>query len=127
MAMKILIADDDADISRTLEIGFRRLGHEVHLVEDALRAFTHAQKAMPDAILLDINMPRGSGLDVLSLLKDSPTTRHIPVVVISGSADPEMPERVKRLGAVEYIAKPFDFSQVCEALARHVEKARHPA
>ena len=57
MAMKILIADDDADIRRTLEIGFHRLGYEVHLVEDALRAFTHAQKAMPDAILLDINMP----------------------------------------------------------------------
>ena len=125
-AMKILIADDDEGIRPALEIWLRMLGHEVHAVKDALRAFTHAQKVMPDVVLLDINMPRGSGLDVLSLLKGSPATRHIPVIVISGSNEPEMPEQTKRRGAVDYLAKPFDFTQVRDALERHVEKARHP-
>ncbi len=118
--MKVLIADDDAEIVRTLEFGLRAVGFDVCTATDAWKAFEQAKKDVPDAILLDITMPKGSGTDVLCLLKASPLTRHIPVIVISASADPEMPQKVKRLGAADYIAKPFDVIHVQSILANHI-------
>jgi putative two-component system response regulator len=120
--MKVLIADDDAAIVQLLEIGLAAGGWQVCTASDAVRAFSQAKKEAPDAILLDIAMPGGHGLDVLRLMKDSPVTRQIPVIVISGSADPEMPQKVKDAGAVAYLAKPFTILQVLEALNRHSGK-----
>ena len=121
--VKVLIADDDAEIVQLLEIGLSAGGWQVFKAADAVRAFAHAKKEEPDVILLDIAMPGGNGLDVLRLMKDSPVTRPIPVIVISGSADPEMPQKVKDAGAVDYLAKPFTIPQVLEALNRHLGKS----
>lgn len=110
--MKILVADDDEGILRLLELGLRPTGIQVVKAHDAWKAFELAKKELPDAILLDISMPKGSGLDVLRLLKASPGTEHIPVIVISGSTDPEMAAKVKALGATEYVAKPFDVPHI---------------
>jgi DNA-binding response OmpR family regulator len=120
--MKVLVADDDAEILQLLEIGLSAGGWEVIKTADALRAFSHAKKEEPDAILLDIAMPGGSGLDVIHLIKDSLLTKQIPVIVISGSADPDMPQKVKDAGAAAYLAKPFSIAQVLEELSRHVKK-----
>lgn len=118
--MKILVADDDEEILRLLEIGLRPAGFQVSTAHDAWKAFDLAKKELPDAILLDISMPKGSGLDVLQLLRASPATEHIPVIVISGSADPGMPAKVKALGAVDYVAKPFDIPRIHAVLAAHL-------
>lgn len=119
--VKVLIADDDIEILRTLEFGLRAAGFEVCTATDAWRAFEEAKKGVPDGILLDITMPKGSGLDVLRLLKGTAGTQHIPIIVISGSADPGMPESVKQLGAADYIAKPFEISKVLSTLANHIK------
>ena len=118
--VKILVADDDEEILRLLEIGLRPAGIQVCKAHDAWKAFDLAKKELPDAILLDITMPKGSGLDVLRLLKASPGTEHIPVIVISGSADPEMPAKVKALGAADYVAKPFDIPRIQAVLTTHL-------
>jgi CheY-like chemotaxis protein len=117
-AMKILVAEDEQETLLALKIGLEGLGFEVRTVQDAVRAFTHAQKELPDAILLDISMPRGSGLEVLGLLKASQLTKHIPVIVMSGSTDPEVPKKAKELGAVEYLVKPLYLTQIRGALAK---------
>ena len=120
LTVKILVADDDEEILRLLEIGLRPAGIQVCMAHDAWKAFELAKKELPDAILLDISMPKGSGLDVLRLLKASPGTEHIPVIVISGSADPEMPAKAKALGAADYVAKPFDILRIQAVLAAHL-------
>jgi len=120
--VKILVADDDEEILRLLEIGLRPAGFQVSTAHDAWKAFELAKIELPDAILLDIAMPKGSGLDVLRLLKASPGTEHIPVIVISGSADPEMPAKVKALGAADYVAKPFDIPKIQAVLSSHLSR-----
>lgn len=114
--MKVLIADDDPEVLQVLTIGLQVNGFEVYTAKDALRAFDEAKKQLPDAILLDINMPRGSGLDVLTLLKASPATQNIPVIVVTGMTDPELPEKAKTLGAAGFLAKPLDIKELCNAL-----------
>jgi PAS domain S-box-containing protein len=65
----------------------------------AFQAWMMGIRSQPDAIILDINMPGGSGIDVLKRLKTSTKTKHIPVLVVSGSGGSEMKNLVKRLGA----------------------------
>lgn len=121
--MKVLVADDDAEIVQLLEIGLGAGGWQVCTAADAVRAFSYAKKEAPDVILLDIAMPGGNGLDVLRLMKDSPVTKQIPVIVISGSADPDMPKKVKDMGAVDYLAKPFTIRQVLEAMKPYASRS----
>ena len=75
---------------------------------DSMQTMMFTMKQQPDLVLLDINMPGGTGLDVLRKLKMSSKTRHVPIVVISGSVDSEVPAQVVELGAKRYVAKPVD-------------------
>ena len=115
--VKVLIADDDREILQTLSIGLRAAGHQVRTVQDAMQAFLQSKKHTPDVILLDINMPGGNGVDVLRLLKTTPATKNVPVVIITASGDAGLPERVKSLGAAHFIAKPFEFAALNDCLS----------
>lgn len=85
---------------------------------DAMRAFTQAIRTMPAAIVVDVNMPGGTGLEVLKRLKDSSKTDPIPVIVVSGSIDHVTSAKVKELGADKYLPKPVDM----EALRRTIHR-----
>src|SRR5213593_1470924 len=65
-----------------------------------------AMRARPDAIVLDINMPGGTGMEALKKLKASVKTAHIPVLVLSGSINPADQSTVIELGASEFLASP---------------------
>jgi putative two-component system response regulator len=71
-----------------------------------------ARVHQPDIILLDINMPRVSGLDILDCLRGDNELRHIPVVVLTAATDPEIKLKSLRLGASEILAKPIDPSEL---------------
>ncbi|MBV9180315.1 MAG: response regulator [Acidobacteria bacterium] len=113
---KILVADD----SRVQVTLFRKAlledGFEVVAAQDALQAGMLALREAPDAIILDINMPGGSGIEVLKRLKRSSKTEHIPVVVVSGNQDPNVRQVVHELGVEEFLAKPVDLSQLRKTL-----------
>jgi len=73
-------------------------------------------------------MPGGSGIDVLKRLKVSEKTKHIPVLVVSGSAGTDIRDFVKRLGAADLLEKPLDHEQFCNAVAGlMVPTLEHPA
>ena len=104
--MTILIADDDRLLTRVLGTRLTKAGYKVVAVYDAMQAIMTALRNPPDAILLDVNMPGGTGLQVLRQLKNSIKTSQIPIIVISGSLNVEMRETVTALGADEVMAKP---------------------
>lgn len=83
-------------------------GFEPLLASDALHVIVYAQQQKPAAILLDINMPAGSGLGALKLLKMSRKTRPIPVIVMSATADASAPATALEMGAAAFFAKPVD-------------------
>ena len=117
--MKVLIADDDKVIDAAISAVFRKRGWQTVVAFDAMQALMFAkQTPMPDIVLLDIAMPGGSGLMTLERLKSATLTEPIPVVVVSGSEDPELPDKVKGMGALGFVKKPVD----PEALADSIEK-----
>ncbi len=113
---KILVADDDKVTLETLSAQLRGAGFQVVTAMDAMQAFMAAQRSNPDAVLLDIQMPGGTGLDTLKRLQASTKTQAIPVIAIS--AHPKLGPQAMALGAVEFLAKPLDFERLRGTLAR---------
>ena len=104
----ILVADDDEDIVRFVEVNLRLEGFEVATAADGAEALKRAQDLLPDLVLLDIMMPEMDGFEVCQSLRATPRTKQIPVIMLTAkslSAD-----RVVGLtaGADDYIIKPFD-------------------
>ncbi len=113
---KILVADDDKVTLETLSAQLRGAGFQVVTAMDAMQAFMAAQRSNPDAVLLDIQMPGGTGLDTLKRLHASTKTQAIPVIAIS--AHPKLGPEAMALGALEFLAKPVDFERLRGTLAR---------
>jgi CheY-like chemotaxis protein len=117
--MRILVADDDRIVVHLLAALLRGKGHEVVPVLDAVQAIMFSMRPpLPDAIVLDINMPGGTGIETLKRLKASQVTALIPVIVLSGTTDAQMPSTVQALGADAFLRKPVDPGALFEALRK---------
>src|SRR3954468_14620088 len=108
MSERILVADDDRDIGRFVELNLTLEGFDVELVHDGAEALRRATENPPDLILLDVMMPGVDGVEVVRRLRAQSSTASIPVVMLTAkslSAD-----KVVGLtaGADDYIVKPFD-------------------
>lgn len=114
--MKVLIADDDKQLCQLFNAVLRKLGWEVVLAFDAAQALVMAKNTKPDIIVLDINMPGGTGIGVLEKLGMNMKTSMIPVLVLSGSVDINMEAKTSRLGAVGYMRKPVDVEELHKRL-----------
>ena len=114
--MNLLIADDDRVLTHLLSAKLRSRGWTVTIAADAMQTLMCAMKAPPDVILLDINMPGGTGVEALRKLKLSTKTSMIPIVVLSGSIDAADELRVRALGADNFLKKPADIEEIHRAL-----------
>ena len=83
--MKILLADDDRLQTHMIASRLKAKGHKVIVAHDAIQAWMTAIQNLPDAIVLDIQMPGGTGVAVLKQLKTSTKTSQIPTIALSGS------------------------------------------
>jgi len=118
--MKVLVADDDLTTCTLVGTILRRAGHEPILAQDATQAMLLIKKHLPDLVVLDVQMPGGTGLAVLQNLKSSIRTTHVPVIVLSGVADRDKVQQLLDLGATEYLSKPVDPESLLGALDRAV-------
>lgn len=119
--MKILVADDDPVIVTLLGTGLRKRGFEVDVANDTMQVVMKAMRGEPDAIVLDINMPGGTGIAALQRLKQSIKTNMIPVLAITGSATEEVQNEALALGAVDCIEKPIDIEDLSQRLTSLIE------
>lgn len=103
----ILIADDDRQLVGILSIRCRRLGIEVEQAYDALAALKSMWRRTPDLVILDVNMPTGSGLNACEIFSSDPAWATIPVIVLTGRTDPETIIRCHQLCAY-YVPKDGD-------------------
>lgn len=114
---RILVADDDRTISLLVCTLLRREGYEVMPAMDAMQTVMLAMRTPPpDAIVLDLQMPGGTGLGALQRLKASNKTSLIPVILLSGSESAERQE-AEALGVVASLRKPVVPERVLAAVA----------
>jgi len=105
---RVLIADDSRFQRMTLASFLMPKKCEVVFAVDAMQTFMMAPRSNPNLILLDINMPGGSGIEVLKRLRVSNRTQQIPVIVISSEQNPATESMARELGAVDFLHKPVD-------------------
>ena len=104
---RVLVAEDDLDMANWLRRVLVRNGFEVVLVRDGLAAIVRAVEILPDAIILDVNMPKMGASEVLPQLLSNPGTREIPIIVMSGTVPDSGPFFIEA-GASDFFAKPFN-------------------
>jgi CheY-like chemotaxis protein len=118
----ILIVDDDADTGRLLARLLRGHGYDTAVVQSGREAIDFVIGAgKPALMLLDIMMPKMSGLDTLALLRALPAATDLPVVMLTALEGEENVERARQLGALDYLLKrAFEPRRLIELIARHV-------
>ncbi len=113
--VQILMVDDDkADVQLAKEsLKGSKLKIQMHHVSDGEECLTYLREedSKPDLILLDLNMPKLDGRQVLVELKKDAAVKHIPVVILTTSASEADIEEMYKLGANCYVTKPVDFDQ----------------
>jgi CheY-like chemotaxis protein len=85
MNMRLLIAEDNDDLRRTFTLAFERSGFEVQAVCDGEEALTELKDGIPDVLIVDIGLPRVSGIDVIRFVREKETTRRTKIVVVTGN------------------------------------------
>ncbi len=115
--VRVLIADDNANIREALRLTLEDEGHEVTEAADGVEALEIAADISPDLIFLDIAMPRMDGIEALRRLKAFSATQNIPVVMVTAQNDRKAIAEAVKLGLRDYITKPWSLDAVFDAVA----------
>jgi two-component system, cell cycle response regulator len=123
---RLLVVDDDADTREALQL-LLDPEYEVITAVDGQEALDTALTKHPDVILLDLNMPRLNGFQVLERLRADPATVDIPVLVVSARGENAVKVRGLDLGAVDYLQKPYSLSELRARVERTLRLLRSQA
>lgn len=104
----VLVVDDDLVAQKVLAALLRNEGYELTFARDGAAGIEAANRSAPDLILLDVVMPGMGGLEVLRVLRETPSLAEVPVLMVTACTDNETRMRALELGADDFIAKPFD-------------------
>jgi DNA-binding response OmpR family regulator len=116
--MLVLVADDDPTTCALVATILKRAGHDALVAHDAVQVAWMVKQHRPDMLVLDLQMPGGTGVTALQRLKQSILTSAIPVVVLSGTTDQAAIDRVLAMGADEFLHKPVDGESLIAAVER---------
>lgn len=106
---KILVAEDEQDIQKVIKITLKfKGGFNVSFANNGLEVLDHVKQDKPQLIILDVMMPRMDGYETCRRLKADPDTSSIPVVFLTAKAQEKEIEEGLKLGAIDYIKKPFE-------------------
>lgn len=120
----LLVEDNPMDLDLTLRaFASRNLTNPIEVARDGEEAISYIDKwengsAVPVVILLDLKLPKFSGLEVLEVIKKHPTFRTIPVVILTTSSETSDIEKAYKLGVNSYIVKPVDFDKFIEVASQ---------
>lgn len=118
--MKVLVVDDEAQFARALATNLRGAGYEVETAATAEQALAAAMREAPDAVILDLRLPDGSGRDVTRELR---TWSEAPVIVVSAVGDEEEQIAALDAGADDYVTKPFPIGELLARLRAVLRRA----
>jgi diguanylate cyclase (GGDEF)-like protein len=117
----ILIVDDNPTNLSVLSLALKAAGFKTRVAMDGESAIEQAKEDAPELILLDVQMPGIDGFETCKRLKADPATQDIPIIFITASADLDNKVKGLSIGAVDYIAKPFQQEEVLARVRVHLE------
>lgn len=122
MAPRILVADDDAWILRMVTTVLKKRGYEVDTAADGEEAYQRALGKRPDLLITDVMMPKMDGWTLAKLLRSHPVLRSVPVIFLTALSSDEDRIHGFRLGADDYLPKPFRFEELDLRVAKTLRR-----
>ena len=119
---RILVVDDEENLRRVTQLKLQQAGYEALTASDASQALEVLSKHPQDLVLTDLKMPGMSGIDLLRKVKEE--YPEVIVVVVTAYGTIESAVEAMRLGAYDYIIKPFDLSELLEKIESIIERRR---
>jgi len=115
--MKILVVEDNQLILKVIETKLKKEGYEVINCENGKEAIERITDSLPDLVITDIMLPYNSGLEIVNFVKEK-LQKNIPVIVLSGLGQEKTIEEAFKLGADDYMTKPFNLSELLMRIKR---------
>jgi DNA-binding response OmpR family regulator len=116
--MKILVAEDEMIMQKTIELRLKKDGHEVITCSDGREAIQKIEEINPDLIITDIMMPFASGLEIIEAVKRN-GGKNIRIIVLSAMGQENVVLEAFQLGADDYITKPFSPNELSMRVRRY--------
>ena len=113
-SFKILVAEDDPNLSWVYQSILEDAGYEAVISQNGIEALDKVHQIFPDLLITDAILPGMDGFELAEAVRGNPATGQIPIIFISGVAEPADRERAARMGINQYLSKP---AQVTELLA----------
>jgi DNA-binding response OmpR family regulator len=121
--IQILIVDDDLHFIEFITPLLTEHNYHVLTAKDGEEGLIIALKCRPNLILLDVEMPKMRGWEVCNLLKHNPYSNHIPILMLTSRSEPSDIISAMQFGADDYLAKPFDNSDLLNRIERLLAKS----
>ncbi|MDC0575251.1 phosphate regulon transcriptional regulator PhoB [Nitrosomonadaceae bacterium] len=125
MAATILVVEDEPGIQELLSYGLRQAGHEIFCAGDAEQAMKIVNDVLPDLVLLDWMLPGMSGIELAKILRRTPRTKNIPIIMLTARSEECDKISGLEIGADDYITKPFSIRELV-ARIKAVLRRRSP-
>jgi two-component system cell cycle response regulator len=117
LAMKtVLLVDDDETFLLAIGVRLKSIGYTVCTAKDAVNAISAVRKNNPDVVVLDVSLPAGDGFLVAERLRNLIVFATTPIIFVTANEKAELRERAMKLGAVEFLQKPFDATTLADAI-----------
>ncbi len=121
---RVLIVDDEKDFCEILFRVVKQAGFTALVANDGPMALDMVRFGLPDIVLLDIRMPGIDGFEVIRRLKEQEESRDIPIIFISAATEGKQRVEALKLGAVDFITKPFQHEELLVRVQTHLELSR---
>jgi FixJ family two-component response regulator len=118
----VFIVDDDISVRESLELLIRTAGWQPRICESAREFLSLPRALAPNCLVLDVNLPDLSGLDLQQLISVERTD--MPIIFLTGYGDVPMSVKAMKAGAVEFLTKPFDDTVLLTAIEQALERSR---
>jgi len=117
----IVLIEDEGSMGQVTQLLLESCGYEVCIAADGAQGLRLVKALSPNLVICDVNMPGMGGVEVLRTIRQSATTRHLPVIFLSGFISEEQIKEAKALGVSAFLAKPCSF----EEMKRVITECRH--
>ena len=112
----ILVVDDEAEILDLLAEELTEFGFDVISANNGATALVLVYSEKPDVVLLDLMLPIVNGYSVLSEIRENPSTKNLPVIILTAVASKDVAQEVIRLGANNYMTKPWKLGEMLDVI-----------
>jgi two-component system cell cycle response regulator len=112
----VLLVDDDDTFLLAIGVRLKSMGYTVCTAKDAVNAISAVRKNNPDVVVLDVSLPAGDGFLVAERLRNLIVSATTPIIFVTASEKAELRDRAMKLGAVEFLQKPFDATTLADAI-----------